>query len=312
MTHSLPATLRHWAKQALPPAVHQWLSAHLFHWEIGIYSGPSPFALEPLGGQDKPVLTRRDVTDVPAAFVADPFMLPVGPTWYLFFEVLNQQTQRGEIGLATSADLQNWTYQRIVLAEPFHLSYPYVFEWQGEVYLIPEAYESQSVRLYKAASFPTDWVLVAPLLSGQNFLDASILRYQERWWLFTETSPNLQNDTLRLFYADNLEGPWQEHLQSPILQGNPHQARPAGRIQTVGDRLIRYAQDCYPTYGTQVYALEITELTPLKYAETLVQPQPILQPSGRGWNKSGMHHLDPHSLPNGQWVACVDGCWSYR
>src|ERR1041385_4993881 len=101
-------------------------------WSISIYHGDSPFTLEPL--QPGPVLTKDHVTDVPAAFVADPFMLRRDNTFYMFMEVMNAGTRRGEIGLATSDDALSWTYKQIVLSEPYHLSYPYVLDRKSVVY----------------------------------------------------------------------------------------------------------------------------------------------------------------------------------
>src|SRR5437016_1587707 len=106
-------------------------------WSIGIYSGESPFHLDATQGLSNPVLTRESVNDVSARFVADPFMILVDDIWHMFFEVLNQQTNKGEIGLATSDTGHVWVYQQIVLTEQFHLSYPYVFEWDGEYYMTP-------------------------------------------------------------------------------------------------------------------------------------------------------------------------------
>jgi hypothetical protein len=225
----------------------------------------------------------------------------------MFFEVLNQQTKRGEIGLATSKDALHWSYHKIVLAEPFHLSYPYVFEWMNEYYMMPECYESGGIRLYKADRFPTQWSFVANLLSGPMFLDPSIFRHDNRWWLFAETNPEHQFDTLRLYRADELLGPWIEHPASPIVQGNPHIARPGGRIVNDKGKMIRYAQDCSPEYGIQVRAFEIVMLNTEHYQEREVQLEPILAPSGQGWNATGMHHIDPHEMPDGTWIACVDG-----
>jgi hypothetical protein len=253
------------------------------------------------------VLTRKDVVDAQAALVADPFMIQVDQTWYMFFEVMNRQTKKGEIGLAISDTAVQWTYQQIVLAEPFHLSYPYVFEWMGDYYMIPESYKAGSIRLYRAERFPTHWSLAATLLSGGVFLDSSIVRYHDRWWMFAEINSHRKYDTLRLYSADDLYGPWYEHERSPIIEGNPHIARPGGRILVVDDRVIRYTQDCYPIYGTQVRAFELTELTRQHYCERLVREHPILAASGAGWNECGMHHIDPHFLDDGQWVACVDG-----
>src|SRR5579871_836262 len=107
-------------------------------WSIAIYSGDSPLRLASAPGVFNPVLSAANVTDVPARFVADPFMVKVDNLWHMFFEVLNNTPNLGEIGHATSKDALNWQYQRIVLKEPFHLSYPYVFRWNDDFYMTPE------------------------------------------------------------------------------------------------------------------------------------------------------------------------------
>jgi hypothetical protein len=228
----------------------------------------------------------------------------------MFFEVMNRQTRRGEIGLATSENGMEWTYQQIVLAEPFHLSYPYVFEWMNNCYMIPETTKTSSVRLYKASTFPQEWLYAGTLLRGLRFADSSVIRHAGKWWLFTETNSQMKFDTLRLYYADDLMDPWREHPLSPIVKGNPRLARPAGRPLALGERVIRYAQDCHPAYGTQVRAFEITKLTIKEYHEQEVTGGPILTGSGPGWNKDGMHHIDPHFLEDERWIACVDG-WTW-
>jgi beta-xylosidase len=276
-------------------------------WSIGIYTGKSPVDLDAPKGIKNPVLTRRNVSDVRAGFVADPFMIKVDSTWFMFFEVLNQQTRRGEIGLATSEDTVNWKYEQIVLAEPFHLSYPYVFEWMNEYYMVPESHQANSIRLYKASKFPTEWSFVGNIKSGASFLDASIFRHADKWWLFTETNPQHNFDTLRLYYADELLGSWIEHPKSPIITGNAHIARPGGRVLVMNDKIIRYTQDCQPDYGTQLRAFEITELTTTSYQEREIDQNLVLEPTGVGWNGAGMHHIDPHLIHEEQWIACVDG-----
>ena len=275
-------------------------------WSIGIYEGNSPLDFTDSEQINNPVISRSNITDVRAGFVADPFMLQLEANWYMFFEVFNQQTQRGEIGLATSQDTINWTYQQIVIAEPFHLSYPYVFEWMDEYYLIPESGQANAVRLYRSTKFPLEWSFMGNLLEGW-FLDSSVFRYGDKWWLFAETNPEYKFDTLRLYYADDLLGDWIEHPQSPIVKGNAHTARPAGRVIVANDKIIRYTQDCDPDYGTQVRAFEIYELTTTTYQEREVDRGLVLEPSGVGWNGSGMHHIDPHSIADGKWIACVDG-----
>ncbi len=75
-------------------------------WSIGIYTGASPFDLQPSAEIRNPVLTRESITDAKASFVADPFMI----RGHMFFEVLNHESNKGEIGLATSSDGRGWKY----------------------------------------------------------------------------------------------------------------------------------------------------------------------------------------------------------
>lgn len=275
-------------------------------WSIGIYSGESLFELSAPDGVVNPVLTRSEVNDVSAAFVADPFMISVSSTWYMFFEVFNRETNKGEIGLAISKNGFEWEYKQIILSEPFHLSYPYVFEFNNEYYLIPETINARSVRLYKANSFPTSWSYVCSLIEGRG-ADPSIFYFNDKWWLFT--CPSLYRDyRLSLFFAENLCGPWTEHPASPIVEQDKRIARPAGRVLVLNDKIIRFAQDCVPFYGMRVRSFEISDLTPQTYSEREHKSSPILAPSGIGWNKWRMHHIDPHQLPNSNWIACVDGC----
>jgi hypothetical protein len=274
-------------------------------WAIGIYEGESPLKLAPAPHIKNPVLTYLDVTDAPAAFLADPFMLRTTDGWFMFFEVYNQKSGKGEIGLATSKDGRDWQYRQIVLKEHYHLSYPYVFAWQDEYYMIPETLEPKAIQLYRAVSFPDEWALAATLVKGE-FADPSVFRFNDKWWLFACSTP-LKHDTLRLYFADELTGTWTEHPGSPIIEGNERIARPAGRVLVFADKVIRFAQDCYPMYGTQVRAFEITDLTPTTYTEKECHESPIIKPQGSGWNEVGMHHLDPHLTSEGRWIACVDG-----
>jgi len=274
-------------------------------WSIGIYAGESPLRLSAPVGIQNPVLTREDVTDVTASFVADPFVIRKGDRWYMFFEVLDAETSKGAIGLAVSQDGLQWAYRQIVLQEAYHLSYPYVFEWRGDHYMVPETLEPRCVRLYKASLFPIRWTCIGALVDGRS-ADPSIVRLHGFWWLFTCGTP-YRHDTLRLYFAETLEGFWREHPRSPVISGDLRRARPAGRLTHWGGKLFRFAQDCHPRYGTSVRAFEITELSRTAYREAEVPGGPVIGPGGSGWNRAGMHHLDPWPVQYGRWLACVDG-----
>ena len=252
-----------------------------------------------------PVITAAQVTDADALFVADPFMIRRNGTWHMFFEVFNQKTRQGDIALATSPDGRTWTYRRIVLDEDFSLAFPCVFPWAGRVYMVPETWQAGAVRLYEAENFPFGWRPAADLVPGR-FVDPSLFRHNGRWWLFAESGATA-SDTLRLFFADDLFGPWREHPRSPVVRGDENIARPAGRVVVADGRILRFAQDDTPVYGNQVWGFAVTALTPERYGERPLGSGPILTGSGAGWNRSGMHHLDLHRVGKNRWIACVDG-----
>jgi hypothetical protein len=275
-------------------------------WSIGIYAGPSPLRLAPAAGPTNPVLSASHVTDVPARFVADPFMIRVDDLWHMFFEVLNSANDLGEIGHAVSRDALTWQYRQIVLREPFHLSYPHVFRWNDDIYMVAETLGANAVRLYRAARFPGRWLLVKDILPGAQ-ADPSIFFFDRKWWVFTCPTP-YQHDSLRLYFAGDPLSNWTEHPLNPLVTGNKSIARPGGRVQILDGRPVRFTQDCFPIYGKQVRAFEITELTTTTYREHELPESPVLTPvGGDAWNSSGMHHLDAHQLGANHWIACVDG-----
>lgn len=278
-------------------------------WSIGIYRGTSPTTFPAQRRWANPVLTAQDVTDVPAKFVADPFLVQEDPGWILFFEVYNTDTEQGDIAIATSRDARRWHYEQVVLDEPFHLSYPYVFSWENDYYLIPESFEANAIRLYKALDFPHEWVFVGNLIEGGDFVDPSVVHTNGKWWLFASSVST--GNTLQLFSADVLTGPWTEHPMSPVVTRDEAMARPAGRVLEYGDRVIRFQQDLDAAWGHRVWAFEVTELTTIAYQETALSADPILEASGSGWNATAMHHVDPHQIGDDEWIASVDGFGTY-
>jgi hypothetical protein len=274
------------------------------NWAIGIYTGSSPLALYPSTDTDRPVLTAQNVTDVKADFVADPFMIHHEGNWYMFFEILVSRKNKGVIGLATSSDGLSWRYNKVILDELFHLSYPYVFKWKDHFYMIPETARANSIRLYRANKFPEKWTFHKTLLENDRYVDSSIIYFENLWWLFTS---NPKNDRLSIYYAEDLMGSWIEHPQNPIIKGNDRIARPGGRVIECDDRLIRYTQDDRIIYGNQVWAYEITKLTTELYQEQPAEQSPILKAARAGWNEVGMHNIDPHFTKDKRWLACVDG-----
>ena len=279
-------------------------------WGVGIYVGTAPDKPFTSGNIKNPVLTIKDVTDMDADFVADPFMVKEGGTWYLFVEVLNNADGKGDLSVATSKDGIKFKYQKKVLDEKFHLSYPHVMKWKGQWWMVPESYEDKSIRLYKATKFPYKWKLEKKLVTGSPFVDSTLIEHDGKWWMWSSITGN---NVLVLYYADALDGPWHKHPQNPLRLGDPEYARPGGPIIKYNGRLIRYAQDCFPRYGTAIRAFEVTKLTTTEYAEKVLNDgKPLIGATGTGWNALGMHQLDPHQIAPGKWIAAVDGIYNAR
>jgi hypothetical protein len=314
VTKMIPKSSKESAKKLL------WeCSPRLFHkavpytgqvFSIGIFSGKSPFHLSVANSLNNPILTFESINDEPAAFVADPFLCKEENRWHVFFEILSKIDRKGVIGLASSDDLITWSYECKVLKEPFHLAYPYVFKFNDKYYMIPDS-PGNGVRLYESIHFPTKWKFVTTIIDDSGCVDSSIFRFKDMWWLFTASSPTPgEPKSLYLFFSESLLGRWQEHPLSPVVAANDSTARPAGRVKIIDGALIRFAQDGIPCYGTCVWGFEITKLSTDSYEEKQIGTDPVLCAGNSYWNSEGMHHIDPHLLPDGSWIACVDGWYS--
>ena len=263
----------------------------------------SPFNLVPAPGVVMPVLSGKDVTDIVSTRgVSDPFLLHDDDgSWHMFLEVMAADYSR--IGHATSPDGIHWTYDKIVLDDGYH-SYPSVLKYNGNYYMIPESFEWNAVRVYKAASFPYNWQYVKSIVSGKAFVDPQVFRYNNTWWMFVSDTANLN---CYLYYSNDLLGTWVEHPMSPIITNDAGKARGGGRaFVTNNGQIYRTVQKDDVIYGEAVRAFVVDILTKTAYAEHEIPESPILKGSGLGWNKDGMHHFDPWWAGD-KWIASVDG-----
>jgi len=253
-------------------------------------------------------ITPDSLIDSNSHLVADPFLFVDDDQQFIFFEML-KDAGGGKIGASALKPDGSWEYLGSVLDEKFHLSYPLVFEHSGERFMVPESWQANSVRLYRANDFPRGWQFVSTLIEGEAFIDPTVFRHNQSWWLLVSLKGNKEikgNKELRLYMADELTGPWEQHPQSPVVVNDPNIARPGGRMIKVGERLYRVGQDTFPQYGLAVGLFEITTLNREEYVEVAHPDNPILRGSGDGWNADGMHHLDLQQV-DGRWLGVADG-----
>lgn len=268
-------------------------------WEIGIgklsYSN-NVFQLQQFDDIKKPVITSTNITDRFVHFVADPFIIREKDKYFMFFEALNND-QNGDIGLSSSTDGKNWKYDKIVLDEKFHLSYPYVFKFENEYYMLPETSAINEIRLYKAVNFPYEWKFFKTLVSQKKYVDSTLLHYNNRWWLFASTGAN---DVLDLYYSDNLNGNYKPHPNNPIIKNNKSIARGGGNFLEYSGKVFRVTQDCTERYGKTIRLLEITKLTPLEFEENEVSFQSLVH------QESDIHTLSTANLNDSEMLAAYD------
>jgi hypothetical protein len=204
-------------------------------------------------------------------FHADPFLFEKDGRTYLFFEDFRFSLGRAIISCC-ELDADGTPGEHVeVLRRPYHLSYPFVFEDAGEIYMLPETRGNRTVELYRATNFPYEWVADSVLLSDVDVVDSTIEKINGRYWMFAGISDGRFSscDELGLFFADSLRGPWTLHPKTPLIS-DVLRARPAGRLFYDDGRLIRPSQDCGKAYGYALVFSEIVTLNETEYEERFI------------------------------------------
>ena len=84
-------------------------------------------------------------------------------------------------------EINGSTYNRIgiCLEENFHLSYPYIFKFENNIYMLPETAQVNEIRLYKCIDFPMKWKFFKTIKKDIFAVDNMIFFKNNYWWLFT-------------------------------------------------------------------------------------------------------------------------------
>lgn len=105
---------------------------------------------------------------------ADPFVIKHGKETYLFVEAMDRKKSRAHIEYFNLSEsvMKRKFKSNVALKESFHLSYPCVFKFDNEMYMIPESVADKSILIYKSTNFPQKWCKTAKLASG-NYVDTT-------------------------------------------------------------------------------------------------------------------------------------------
>lgn len=250
---------------------------------------------------------EKDGKSNPVIIVADPFLYVYQDELYLFYEEKRLFTP-GVLRMVKTRNLKEWTKPVTVLQEPFHLSYPFVFEDNGKIFMIPETSEAGEVRLYQADDEGlTHFTQTDTLLAHQkvdehisiDYSDSSVFRKDGKYYLMTTLEIDGVNQ-LFLYTSDHLNGPYNEHPSSPVCISKNY-GRNAGSLIQYGEKLYRVAQDCESRYGDNVHLFEVKDLSESFYSEELVKEN--LYNGSIPFYKEGGHQLNVIEFQRRQIIA---------
>lgn len=220
-----------------------------------------------------------------SVFAADPFLVTIGTADYLWFEEYNCATGRGRLVSVSVDSMHRYPQQRhVLLEEPFHLSFPSVTGYEGQIYCIPESFSARQVQLYRLQMPAMKLVPDAVLLDQWPGVDPALWFDGRLWWLFctTKEAPSIH---LFIFYSENLRGPYHPHALNPV-KSDLRSSRMAGPLYVDKGRLFRPAQDCSVHYGRRVVINQVETLTTTDFRETVVGE---IEPLAEGDFREGVH-----------------------
>lgn len=233
------------------------------------------------GGQLPTQATYKIIPDDGRRYYSDPFLFEKGGRTHLFAEEYPMATGKGIISVTEIDEHGNAGAFRPIIERDFHLSYPFVFDFAGMTWMIPEASASGSVELYRAIDFPDRWAVDRTLLDGVPGCDATILQLGKNYYMVLTATRRRGStwDKQFVYIADSPLGPWREHPPGLVCIDSTT-ARPAGAAFLRGDKVVRPAQNCSEFYGGSMTLLEPHQTAAGMLRETPVATIKVAGPSG--------------------------------
>lgn len=211
----------------------------------------------------------RRLADDGQRFYADPFVIRQNGQTIIFVEEFPFATQKGIISAVELGANGPIGAPRPVIETDCHLSYPFVFEEDGVLYMIPETSGRGQVELWRCVEFPHRWERVAVLIDNIDLGDATLLRMEGRRYLFGTVRPQWGSswDGLAIFTSAGLTDRWTPLFAGPA-KVDVSSARPAGRMFSLGRHTVRPFQDSVGGYGAGLGFARVDRLDAGGYSET--------------------------------------------
>ena len=289
----LPLFFKYYFKKFL----HKIDSKFYFNqWTLMFYFGKD---LQKSFWRYKPLIPSKD------RFWAKPFVFFQDGHYYVFLEEYLYSKSKGHISVIEFEPPNNFEKPVIVLEKSFHLSHPFVFEYENELYMIPETQEKRSIQLYKCIDFPEKWEFQKNLLTNIDAVDSTIFNYKNKWWMFSGVKNNEKCDwnDLHIFYTDNpICDNWVPHPMNPITTDIKN-SRPAGNIFLENDIIFRPGQiSSSEEYGKGIAINRVSILNDKNYEEEIVDKI-------ESWDKNV---LGVHTLNRVNGLTVLDAKWKRK
>lgn len=238
------------------------------HWQIGFVDNIKADSSSSLNPSKQKVLEHPNSKRY---FLADPFSIRVEGNEYLFAEEYDKKKKKGRIVWVSLLDTGIQIHP--VIEESWHLSYPFIWESEEGIFMIPESSESGQIHRYQAIDFPRYWER-KDVFFDQEGNDPTVVEKDGLYWLFITQKAHpacWPFEELHLYWTDNLEYPqWVPHSQNPIVS-DVRKARSAGRLFEKEGHWYRPAQDSEVRYGHQIRIQKIKNWTKSDYEEETSQ-----------------------------------------
>lgn len=144
--------------------------------------------------------------------------------------------------------LQN---MKIILELPTHLSFPVIYNKDGQIYVMPENSKSGGITIYK---YNTQTISLEKLheVGHLPLTDATIARdLSGDEYIFSTKLPNPNGNEMQIYSFDGDAMHLEEKPVANIVFPN-NVARNAGDAFYIGEQMYRPAQDCDKCYGNGI------------------------------------------------------------
>ena len=125
----------------------------------------------------------RVIPNLKDVWFADPFIIVQGKNKYIFCEGYEKKRHLGAIYCIS---LENEIKYVPIIRNNYHMSYPNIFLYDGNYYILPETSEKKTLELYHCLEFPYKWEKDSVLLENINCVDTDIWILDGKLYLLTQ------------------------------------------------------------------------------------------------------------------------------